>query len=97
MLLRVVLCTINFIFAFATANSSKYLRNGGDYQNFQLNATKYEKRVLESRRKLEEILHQSKHKKSWQVLEEVDGLKNTEVAFFVTSTANDHERFLWER
>ncbi len=37
------------------------------------------------------------HKKSWMVLEQVNGLKNEEVAVFVTSTNNYEGAFLRER
>ncbi len=37
------------------------------------------------------------HRKSWQVLTDVNGLKNEEVAMFVTSTNNFEGAFLRER
>ena len=37
------------------------------------------------------------HKKSWMVLEEVDGLKNEDVVMLVTSTYAQEFRFLRER
>lgn len=37
------------------------------------------------------------HPKSWSVLAEVNGLKNTEVAVFITSSTNGNDHFLWDR
>ncbi len=41
--------------------------------------------------------HVPGHKKAWQALEEVNGLRNDEVLIFVTSTSAKDEVYLWER
>ena len=63
-------------------------------------STQQVKKFYQSRRLLEEQLHangERHHHHSWKAYEEVDGLKNTEVAIFITSTTNGNEHFLWER
>lgn len=61
----------------------------------------YVDRYMISRRRLElaviERSNVSSRHRSWQVLTEVDGLKNTEIASFVTSTSAHDESLLWER
>jgi hypothetical protein len=61
----------------------------------------YVDRYMTSRRRLElaviERSNVSSRHRSWQVLTEVDGLKNTEIASFVTSTSAHDESILWER
>ena len=54
-------------------------------------------KFMESRRRLQHAVHAPDHTKDWLKLEVVDGLKNTEVAVFVTSTTNGNEHLLWER
>lgn len=59
-------------------------------------------RYFVSRRRLElavvmERLNTTGYHHSWQILPEVDGLKNTEIVSFVTSTGNHNEYLLWER
>lgn len=41
--------------------------------------------------------HVPNHKKAWQALEEVNGLKNEDVLIFVTSTSAKDEIYMWER
>jgi hypothetical protein len=41
--------------------------------------------------------HAQHHQKAWEVLAEVDGLKNEDVLVFVTSTTAVAEVYLWER
>jgi hypothetical protein len=41
--------------------------------------------------------HLPHHKKAWQALEVVNGLKNDDVLIFVTSTSAKDEIYLWER
>lgn len=79
----------------AITSDSRYLRSK-ETTSYR-NSTEYAKRFLESRRKLEETVRDPDHKKAWQTLEQVDGLKNTEIAIFVTSTDNNNERMMWER
>ncbi len=63
----------------------------------------YADRYFISRRRLElatsviERSNVSLHHRSWQVIEEVNGLKNTQIASFVTSTGSHEEYLLWER
>lgn len=59
-------------------------------------------RFFVSRRRLElavvmEQLNTTGYHHTWQILPEVDGLKNTEIVSFVTSTGNHNEYLLWER
>ncbi|RYH22510.1 hypothetical protein EON65_19085 [archaeon] len=51
---------------------------------------------MASRRRLEEFVRADEHK-GWRSLVEVDGLKNSEVVMFVTSTTNGNNHFLWDR
>lgn len=81
--------------ASAITSDTRYLRSK-ETTNYR-NTTEYAKRFLESRRKLEEVVRDPDHKKAWQAFEQVDGLKNTEIAVFVTSTDNNNERMMWER
>ncbi len=83
--------------ASAVTSDTRYLR-AKETTNYR-NSTEYAKRFLESRRKLEEVVRDRDpdHKKAWQAFEQVDGLKNTEIAVFVTSTDNNNERMMWER
>lgn len=62
----------------------------------------YVDRYMISRRRLElaavvERVNTTGKHRPWQILAEVDGLKNTEIASFVTSTASHGESLLWER
>ncbi len=94
----VVLVLMIFLVAASSLPTPRYSESEKDIVKSPLNnSTEYKKRFLQSRRKLEQAVHQNKHKKAWESLEEVNGLKNVEVAFFISSTVNDHERFLWER
>jgi hypothetical protein len=57
------------------------------------------KLALEDSSKMSHHSHHadSAHHRPWEALREVDGLKNTEVIVFVTSTTAHHETYLWER
>lgn len=71
-------------------------------QIYEQHDADYVDRYFASRRRLElavvmERLNTTGYHHSWQILPEVDGLKNTEIISFVTSTGNHNEYLLWER
>ena len=60
----------------------------------------YVDKFLSSRRRLERVIESmnfTSHHKAWMAVAEVDGLKNTEIISFVTSTVSHGESLLWER
>jgi hypothetical protein len=54
---------------------------------------------LVSRRRLERILQADSagSHNNHKMLHEVDGLKNSEIVYIITSTTNNNEIFLWDR
>eukprot|EP01031_Cornospumella_fuschlensis_P036503 gene36503-44284_t len=66
---------------------------------FNSNLENEHRDYLDSRRRLQHALRgqTTDHGKDWMALAEVNGLKNTEVVVFVTSTTNGNDHFLWDR
>lgn len=69
-------------------------------ENFTLavnRSAKFITQFYERRRLMEEHLKASHHHESWKLYAEVNGLKNTEVAVFITSSTVNNEELIWER
>lgn len=69
----------------------------GNYTDVEIE-TKY-KSYLASRRRLQQATasHGDHHGRAWKTLEQVNGLNNTEVAVFITSSTAGEEHFMWDR
>ena len=98
MLKFLLLCSAILLATAATTKDPRFHRDADRRILAAHNTTEYAKRFFESRRKLEEAVREpADHKKAWHQYESIDGLKNTEIAIFVTSTDAQGERYLWER
>jgi hypothetical protein len=89
-ILVLILCQICLSFGYDTY-SKQYATPMKNY------STEFVEKFYLSRQLMEVNNAEPHHHLNWKSLEEVNGLKNSEVAVFITSTNNRGERLLWER